>query len=102
MTLWVAIVAVALVSFTIKAAGPALLGQRELPAWSRGVIALLAAALLAGLIVVHVAGARWTSFSWTVVAGLAVTVAARLVRAPMLVAVLAGVAATALLRLATG
>jgi branched-subunit amino acid transport protein len=97
--LWIAILAVALTSFTIKATGPALLGQRQLPDWSRGAIALLAAALLSGLIVVDVLGVHWRFFSWTLVAGLAVAVGARLLRAPLLVAVLAGVLATAALRL---
>ena len=98
MTLWFAIVAVALISFTIKAAGPAVLTGRDLPARARGVIALLAPALLAALVVVHVL----EDFSVAVLAGLAAVVVAHLLRAPMLVAVLAGVVATASLRVVTG
>jgi hypothetical protein len=100
--LWLAIAAVAVLSFAIKAAGPALLGGRELPEWARGVTALLASALLAGLIVVHLVGTGWNAAAATVLAGLAVTAGTRLLKAPMLLAVLAGIAATALLRLATG
>jgi branched-subunit amino acid transport protein len=101
-TLWVAILAVALISFTIKAAGPAILTGRELPAWTSAVIALLAPALLAALVVVHVLGEGWAAVSVPVLAGLAAVVAAHLLRAPMLVSVLAGVVVTALLRAATG
>jgi branched-subunit amino acid transport protein len=100
MTLWLAILATAMLSLTIKAAGPTLLGNRQLPAWSRGVIAVLAPALLAALVVVHVLGQHWKAFDWTIVAGLAAVAVTRLLRAPMLLAVAAGVVVTALLRLA--
>ncbi|WP_229074651.1 AzlD domain-containing protein [Actinoplanes sp. DH11] len=102
MTLWIAIVAVAAGSFALKAAGPALLGDRELPAWSTGVIALLAPALLAGLIVVEVLGRRWADLDWTVPAALLAVVVARLLRVPMLLAVLIGVLTAAGLRALTG
>ena len=98
MTLWFAILAVALISFTIKAAGPALLTGRELPPWSRSVIALLAPALLAALVVVHVLGEDWKSVNAPVLAGLAAVVAAHLLKAPLLVSVLIGVVVTALSR----
>ena len=100
MTLWLAILATAVLSLIIKAAGPALLGERQLPAWTRGIIAVLAPALLAALVVVHVLGQHWKAFDWTVVAGLATVAATRLLKAPMLLAVVAGVVVTALLRLA--
>jgi hypothetical protein len=102
MTLWSTIAAVAVLSFAVKAAGPALLGERQLPEWARRITALLASALLAGLIVVHLREGGWSAVIATVVGGLAVTAGARLLKAPMVLAVLAGVAATALLRLATG
>ena len=44
-TLWVTIFAVALASATIKAAGPALVGGRELPPRAVAIIAYLAPAL---------------------------------------------------------
>jgi branched-subunit amino acid transport protein len=102
MTLWIAILAVAAGSFLLKAAGPALLGERELPPSSLGVIALLAPALLAGLVVVEVLGHRWADLDWTVPAALAAVVAARLLRAPVLLAVLIGVVTAAALRALTG
>jgi branched-subunit amino acid transport protein len=102
MTLWTAILVVAAGSFLIKAAGPAALGDRSLPAWSTGVLALLAPTLLAALVIVEVLGRRWEHVDLTVVAGLAAATVVWLLRAPMLVAVFAGVVATALLRLVTG
>ncbi|WP_305788938.1 AzlD domain-containing protein [Symbioplanes lichenis] len=102
MSLWIAIAAVAAGSFLIKGIGPAALGERELPKWSTGILALLAPTLLAALVVVEVLGRRWADFDATVLAGLAAAVAAYLLRAPMLLAVVAGVVTTALLRLALG
>jgi branched-subunit amino acid transport protein len=49
--LWVVVVACAIVTAGIKAAGPVALGGRELPSWSAGVIGLMAPALLAALVV---------------------------------------------------
>ena len=100
--LWTVIAAAAVVNLLIKAAGPLLVGGRRLPAWAPGVIALLAPALLAALVVVDVFGPRWSAFNVPLAGGLAVTAVAKLLRAPMLLAVLAGVVATALLRLVVG
>jgi branched-subunit amino acid transport protein len=86
MTLWLAIGAVAVLSFACKAFGPALFGGRTLPARTREVIALTAPALLAGFVVVDVLGPRWS------------TVLARC-RAPLPVSLAAAVAVTALLRM---
>ena len=97
-TLWLSIFLVAVVSIGLKAAGPALLGDRRLPGWSLAVIALLAPALLAGLIVTDVAGPRWADLDWTMCAGLGVVAAAYLLRAPSLLAIALGVLVTAVLR----
>ena len=94
-TVWIGIAAVAVVSMAIKAAGPAILGRRELPRRAVGVIALLAAALLAGLVVVDTVH----DFSWPLVAGIATVGVARWRGAPELVAIVLGVAVAALLRL---
>ncbi|ONI75200.1 branched-chain amino acid ABC transporter [Actinosynnema sp. ALI-1.44] len=96
--LWIAILLVAAVSFTIKAAGPALLGNRPLPVRAAAVIALIAPALLAGIVVTDFAGPSWTEADWTVAAGLSAAAITYLFRAPVLVCVAAAVAATALLR----
>jgi branched-subunit amino acid transport protein len=50
--LWVVVVACAIVTLLIKAFGPVTIGGRELPAWSAGVIGLMAPALLAALVAV--------------------------------------------------
>lgn len=101
-TLWIAIGLLAVVNIVFKGIGPALLGGRQLPAPVTRVIALLAATLLAALVVVQVAGNGWSSLDWTLVVGLGVVALARLLlRAPELVAILAGVLVTALLRLLT-
>lgn len=102
MMLWISICAVAAGSFLIKAAGPAALGNRKLSDRSTAVLALLAPSLLAALVLVEVLGRRGDDLDWTVLAGLATATGMWLLRIPMLVAVLAGVVATALLRLATG
>ncbi|MFD4719000.1 AzlD domain-containing protein [Streptomyces sp. NPDC058423] len=101
-TVWWAILAAAAVSFSYKALGPALLGDRRLPEQAESVIALLAPSLLAGLVVVALTGPGWTDLDGTLLAGVAVAAGVRLCRAPVPAAVLAGVLATALLRLLLG
>jgi branched-subunit amino acid transport protein len=96
---WTCIAAVALISFLIKGIGPALLGSRPLPRRARAIVALIAPALVAALVVVEMAGPRWRTFDPVVAAGVIAALAARLLRAPMLVAVLAAVLVTAGLRL---
>ncbi|MET0136473.1 MAG: AzlD domain-containing protein [Kibdelosporangium sp.] len=96
--LWISILLVALVSFVIKAAGPALLGERTLPVKATAVIALVAPALLTGLVVTDFAGPNWTEADWTLAVGMGVAGGAYLCRLPTLVAVLIAVVATALLR----
>jgi branched-subunit amino acid transport protein len=102
MRLWIAIAATILASWTMKAAGPALIGNRRLPRWADDSIALLAPALLAALLVVELGGAHWTALNGTQVVGVAATGIARGFKAPMLAAIASGVIVTALLRLATG
>lgn len=98
MTLWLAIGAVAVLSFTCKAFGPALFGGRTLPPRARAVIALTAPALLAGFVVVDVLGRRWSGFDLTLLAGLAVVPLLAWRRVPLPVTLVAAVAVTALLR----
>ena len=54
--LWITIVAVALANAATKAAGPILVGGRELPPSANAIIALLAPALLAALVVTETFG----------------------------------------------
>lgn len=59
---WVTIAAVALATAAVKAAGPVLLGGRDLPRRFGSVVGLMAPALLTALVVTAVLadGARWT------------------------------------------
>lgn len=98
-TLWIAIGGLAVVNAVFKAAGPVILGDRELPPRARSLIALFAPALLAGLVVVNLLGDRWRDLDATTVLGVLVTAAVRLRGAPMPVALLGGVVVAALLRL---
>jgi branched-subunit amino acid transport protein len=83
----------------MKASGPLALGDRKLPGVAIEVTALIAPVLLAGLIVVDLGGARWIDLDWHQVAGVGAAGLARTLKAPMLVAVVCGIATTALLRL---
>ena len=97
--LWATIAAVALLAFALKAVGPALFGGRPLPPRTRAVVALTAPALLAGFIVVDLAGRHWSAVDATVIGGVAVALGLRLCRVPLPVLLVGAAAATALLRL---
>jgi uncharacterized membrane protein len=96
--LWVTIVAVALASAAIKAAGPVLVGGRELPPRAVSVIALLAPALLAALVVTETFGEDRHLVLDERAVGVAVAAAALALRAPMLLAVALAAVTTALIR----
>ena len=90
MRLWLSILAVSAANWLLKAAGPLALGDRRLPAIARQVVAMMAPVLLAGLIVVELAGPDWDAVDGPQVLGVAVAGGAWVLRAPMLVAVLVG------------
>ena len=97
-TLWVAMVGVALARAAIKAAGPVLVGGRELPPRVVSVIALLAPALLAALVVTETFGEDRHLVLDERALGVAVAGIALALRAPVLLAVAFAVATTALTR----
>jgi len=97
-TLWVTIVAVALASAAIKAAGPVLVGGRELPPRAVAVIALLAPALLAALVVTETFGEDGHLVLDERAVGVVVAAAALALRAPMLLAIALAAVTTALVR----
>ncbi len=101
-TLWITIVAVALASAAIKAAGPVLVGGRELPPRAVAVIALLAPALLAALIVTETFGEDGDLVLDERAVGVAVAAAALALRAPMLLAIALAAVTTALVRAFVG
>jgi uncharacterized membrane protein len=97
-TLWITIVAVALASAAIKAAGPVLVGGRELPPRAVGVIALLAPTLLSALVITETFGEDQHLVLDERAIGVAVAAAALALRAPVLVAVALAAVTTALVR----
>ncbi|KGN32940.1 branched-chain amino acid ABC transporter [Knoellia sinensis KCTC 19936] len=98
MRLWLSMLAIAVATAVMKAVGPLALGSRELPDLAQRVVGLLAPTLLAGLIIVELAGPGWTELDTPQVVGAGVAGVTYVARVPMLLAVLAGVAAAALLR----
>jgi hypothetical protein len=101
-TLVVGVLALALVNFTIKAAGPVLLEDREPSPTVTELIIALSPALLAGLVTVELAGPRWSQLDWTLLPGLAAAGLAHRLGVPDLVCVAGAVAITAALRLVLG
>ena len=97
--LWVAILAVTLASAAIKAAGPILVGGRELPPRVNAVIALLAPALLAALVVTETFGDDGHLVLDERALGVGVAAVALALRAPVLLAVALAALVTALARL---
>ena len=97
-TLCVTIVAVALASAAIKAAGPVLVGGRELPPRVTSVVALLAPALLAALVVTETFGEERHLVLDERAIGVAVAGVALALRVPVLGAVALAAATTALVR----
>ncbi len=67
----VGIVALALINFAFKAAGPALLMDAEPSPTMQELVISLSPALLTGLVVVELAGARWAHLDWTTLPALA-------------------------------
>ncbi|MGH3005053.1 MAG: AzlD domain-containing protein [Gaiellaceae bacterium] len=98
--LWVSIVTVAVANFILKAAGPVLLGGRELPARGLAIIALLAPAILAALVVTGTFSQEGQLIADERTPGVAVAGAALLLRAPLLVAIGLGTLTAAGLRAA--
>jgi branched-subunit amino acid transport protein len=96
---WMTVVVLALVTAAIRAAGPVLVGGRELHPRLFGVIALLAPALLAALVVTETFGGPEGSLEADErAAGVAAAGAAIAFRAPILLVIAIAAAVTALAR----
>jgi branched-subunit amino acid transport protein len=100
LTIWICVGLTALVSFSIKALGPAILGTRPLPSRATGVIALLAPALLAGLVISDVLGRHWASANGPLALGVVAAAGTRSIGAPTPVCLLAAVLVTGVARAA--
>jgi uncharacterized membrane protein len=97
-TLWIVIVALALANAAIKAAGPVLVGGRDLHPRAVAAIALLAPTLLAALVVTETFGEEQHLVLDEKAIGVAVAGLALALRAPVLVAVALAAVTTALTR----
>jgi branched-subunit amino acid transport protein len=94
-TLWACVALTALASFAIKATGPAILGNRPLPSLATGVIALLAPALLAGLVISDILGPHWSSANGPLALGVLTATAGRTTGLPTPACIIAAVIVTA-------
>ena len=97
-SVWLAVGLVGAASIAIKASGPVLLGERELPEPFARVVDLLAPALLAALVATQTLGGDKELVIDERAAGLAAAGAVVALKGPILAAALAAAATTALLR----
>ena len=95
---WIAIAAMTVISFAIKAVGPVALGGRDLPAWAERLIVLMPAALLSALVVVQTFASGKELVLDARAAGLAAAAIALWFRASVTVVLLAAAATAAGLR----
>jgi hypothetical protein len=95
---WAVVALVGAATLALKAAGPVLVGGRELPPLLLRVVALLAPALLAALVAVQIFSAGRDLVLDARVVGLGAAVLAIVARAPVIVVVVAAAAATAAAR----
>ena len=97
-TVWIVIAVVSAANFAIKAAGPVVVGGRELPPPLLGFISLLAPALLAGLVVVNTLSDGSDLTLDARVAGVGAAAVAVTLRAPLVVVAAVAAVTTAVLR----
>ena len=95
---WALVGSIGAATWILKGAGPALVGDRELPAPADRMLALLAPALLSALVTTEVFGSGRTLAVDARLLGVAVAAVALRLRLPLLVAIVAAAAATALAR----
>ena len=98
---WTSVIAVGAGTEALKAVGPVAVGGRRLPPRLLELLSMLAPALLAALVIDEGFASGRSLVLDARVAGLAAGAVAVALRAPIWVVVVAGAAATALVRLAT-
>jgi branched-subunit amino acid transport protein len=96
---WEAVIAVGAGTVVLKAVGPVGVAGRRLPARANDLLTMVAPAILAALVVSEAFASGRSLVLDARVAGLAAGVIAVLLRAPLWAVVIAGAAATALVRL---
>ena len=99
-TTWLVVALVGVFTIAFKAAGPVLLGGRELPARMTDSFELLAPSLLAALVVTQAVGGKEAIVFDGRLIGVGTAIIAVRLRAPLIVAIVAAALATALARLA--
>jgi len=95
---WIMLALVGAATVALKAAGPVLLGGRELPARVRVLVGLLAPALLAALVVTNTVASSRHLVVDARLAGVAAAAVSLRMRAPILVAVAVAAGVTAAIR----
>jgi len=96
---WISVAGVGAATVALKAVGPVLLGQRQLPSWLAGPVALLAPAVLAAFVVTEAVGGDHAIVADARLVGVGAGAIAVALRAPILVVVVVAAAAAALVRL---
>jgi branched-subunit amino acid transport protein len=99
--IWIAVAVVGIATVAIKASGPVLAAERELPVRLAGVLDLLAPALLAALVATQAFGGDERLVLDERAAGLAAAGAVVAARGPVIAAAVAAATVTALLRALT-
>ena len=92
---WIAVAGVGAATIALKAAGPLVFARRPLPGWLRGIMPLLAPCLLAALVVGQAVGDGRAIVIDARVAGVAAAAVALLLRAPLLVVLVAAASVAA-------
>lgn len=95
---WLVVLAVGALTIAFKAAGPVLLGGRELPATLVSAFELLAPSLLAALVVTQALGENGKLVVDERLVGVGVAVVAVRLRAPLIVVMVLAAVSTALVR----
>ena len=99
MTAWLVIAVVGAVTMVFKAAGPVMLGRRELPPRVASVVEVLAPAMLAALVVTQTVGGDRELVFDERLAGVAAGAVAVWLRAPLIAVMVVAAATAALIRL---
>ena len=97
-TTWLVVALVGAFTIAFKAAGPVLLGGRDLPARMTDAFELLAPSLLAALVVTQAVGGKQEIVLDGRLVGVGTAIVAIRLRAPLIVAIVAAALATALVR----
>lgn len=98
-TTWLVVALVGAFTIAFKAAGPVLLGGRDLPARMTDAFELLAPSLLAALVVTQAVGGKQEIVLDGRLVGVGTAIVAIRLRAPLIVAIVAAALATAFARL---